>query len=402
MEVNMERSSIRSHRLQRLVNTIKRVVHLDRVRPIYPLDPLSQFKIDLQEWVDSNDGTSRYNKLIAQEKINRVLNSRRTRLHLNELSLHTIPPLYVLGHLTYLNLSNNNIQHIEPRFFSHLGNLTCLCLLNNHIHSIDSQLFSDLESLELLYISDNDLNSIDPQAFSNLRHLRDITLYSNNLDSIDAQLWTNLHELQRIHLGDNRLTQFGWPRNNSSHPEIILVGNYFSNEIRRELLSRPNHPRYVFEFRNASRERELTGLSAQAIERTRERSGGNPYNITELTLKDLTRILDRWGVSTTSDVHEFIINEKDPDKMREYTNLVLFFDRLFLGLPVPHPQSIYRIVREIWIALENQFPDTQQLDTCVIVAEDGVSSCTDRIRLCLIQMSLNCSLCDAQRVEKSG
>ena len=36
---------------------------------------------------------------------------------------------------------------------------------------------------------------------------------------------------------------------------------------------------------------------------------------------------------------------------------------------------------------------------CVLLATDGVSSCTDRTRLCLIQMSLNCSLCDAKRVE---
>ena len=257
--------------------------------------------------------------------------------------------------------------------------------------------FPDLENLESLRMDYNDLNSIDPQAFSNLRHLRNISLCNNNLDYVDAQLWVHLHEIQYIRLMGNRLTQFGWPRNNSSRPEILLVANHFSSETRRELLSRPNHPRYVFEFRNESRERELTGLSSQAIERTRERSGGNPYNITELTLKDLTRILDRWGVSTTSDLHESIVNEKDPDKMREYTNLVLFFDRLFLGLTVP--ESIYKIVREIWIALENQFPDTQQLDMCVLLATDGVSSCTDRTRLCLIQMSLNCSLCDAKRVE---
>ena len=91
MEVNMERSSVRSHRLQRLVKNIKRVVHLGRVRSIYPLDPLSQFKIDLQEWVDSNDGTPRYNKRDAQERINRALNLRETRLYLDELSLYTIP-----------------------------------------------------------------------------------------------------------------------------------------------------------------------------------------------------------------------------------------------------------------------------------------------------------------------
>ena len=482
MEVNVGVPTVRSRPLQRLVKHIKRVVHLGRVRSIYPLDLRSQFKVDLQEWVNSNDGTSRENKLRAKAIIMRILRSRETRLYLSELSLHTIPPLYALGHLTYLNLSNNNIQHIEPCFFSHLSNLTYLCLYNNHIqyipsltfsdltnlqilsldrndlqdisplafsnltnldtlslesnhiHTIDSQLFSDLENLQFLYISrnnlnsidplvfsnltrlktldlaynhissidsqffsnlenleylcinNNGLNSIDPMAFSHLTRLRTILLNHNNLYRIDARLWTNLHELQHIRLQNNGLTQFEWPTNNRSHPLVVLVRNHFSEETRRELLSQPNHPRYVFE---TAFEWELA--------RTRERSGVNLYYMAEPTLKDLTRILDRWGVSTTGDLHEFIINEKDPDKMREYTNLVLFFNRFFLGLTVS--QSIYKIVREIWMTLENQFPDTQLLDMCVLLATDGVSSCTDRTRLCLIQMSLNCSLCDAKRVE---
>ena len=490
MEVNVGVPTVRSHRLQRLVKNIKRVVHLGRVRSIYPLDPRSQFKIDLQEWVDSNDGTSRENKLRAKAVIMRALRSGETRLYLTDLSLQTVPPLYALGHLTYLNLANNHIQHIEPCSFSHLGNLTYLCLHNNHIQhipsltfsdltnlqilflgqndlqdinslafsnlinldtlslernhihtidsqpfsdlenlrylyidrnnlnsiesqtfsnltrletldlsynhisSIDSQLFSHLENLEYLYINHNVLNSIEPLAFSHLTHLRDISLNYNNLHHIDACLWANLYELQHIRLENNGLTQFEWSTNNLFYPVVILAGNDFSEETRMELLSQPNHPSYIFE---TALERELARSSEQTLARTYERSGVNPYNVTELTLKDLTRVLDRWGVPTTSDLHESIINEKDPDKMREYTNLVLFFNRLFLGLTVP--QSIYEIVREIWITLENQFPDTQQLDTCVIVATDGVSSCTDRTRLCLIQMSLNCSLCDAKRIE---
>ena len=51
------------------------------------------------------------------------------------------------------------------------------------------------------------------------------------------------------------------------------------------------------------------------------------------------------------------------------------------------------------MALENQFPDTQQLDACVALATDGVATCTDRARLCLIQMSLSCSLCESKYIE---
>ena len=61
----------RSPPLQRIAQHVKNSVklrHVDRVQPILPLDPLSQFKIDLKEWVDSNDGTPRQHKLIAKEK----------------------------------------------------------------------------------------------------------------------------------------------------------------------------------------------------------------------------------------------------------------------------------------------------------------------------------------------
>ncbi|KAF5119529.1 hypothetical protein DV452_001612 [Geotrichum candidum] len=97
-------------------------------------------------------------------------------------------PLNVLYacHLSYLDLSQNLISHLENIDFSKLSSLITLDLHGNKLSSIHESI-SDLKSLQCLNLSSNDLSEIHPSICS-ISTLRQLDFSFNRLHTIPEEI----------------------------------------------------------------------------------------------------------------------------------------------------------------------------------------------------------------------
>ncbi|XP_043117973.1 toll-like receptor 21 [Puntigrus tetrazona] len=109
---------------------------------------------------------------------------------------------------TNLNVSWNNITHIQGQSFHHLSKLTWLVLDFNNIASIHKDAFNNLQKLQKLNLSCNHISSLHRDVFSDLHNLTELLLGNNNLTYIDLFLFTNLTNLQILDLRKNHLKDF--------------------------------------------------------------------------------------------------------------------------------------------------------------------------------------------------
>jgi Leucine-rich repeat (LRR) protein len=101
-----------------------------------------------------------------------------------------------LDSLTFLTLSNNNIQFVASRVFGYSPNLQQLSLANNNIAFIANNEFHDFKSLVLLSLLNNKLSYIDPNFAKGSTKLQKICLGSNlfsNGFNINTSEFTNLN-----------------------------------------------------------------------------------------------------------------------------------------------------------------------------------------------------------------
>ena len=95
------------------------------------------------------------------------------------------------------DLSNNQIQSIDPSTFQNLTNLQEFGLNNNQIQNIDPQTFQSLTNLQKFALGSNQIQNIDPQTFQNLPNLEKLWVSNNQIQNID-QLIDSLPEVDII------------------------------------------------------------------------------------------------------------------------------------------------------------------------------------------------------------
>ena len=121
-------------------------------------------------------------------------------------------PIYGLGSLEYLDLSENYCYNIHPQLFSHLRNLTTLRLSKNNLGSSlasDSKAstFWNLTLLEHLDLSSNVIEYLPDQVFDKNNKLRFLNLSHNELRHSLPSFASNV-KLQKLYLSNNLLEVF--------------------------------------------------------------------------------------------------------------------------------------------------------------------------------------------------
>src|SRR3989338_4278044 len=90
-----------------------------------------------------------------------------------------------LKELTYLNISNNEIQSDGTKYISYLPELTTLNISNNNIGSKGAKYISTLSGLTTLDISGNNIGVEGAKYISTLTKLTTLNISNNNIDDIN-------------------------------------------------------------------------------------------------------------------------------------------------------------------------------------------------------------------------
>lgn len=102
--------------------------------------------------------------------------------------------------LRFLDLSYNNLTHIEPRMFFHTPNLAHLNLSNNHHIRIKKKTFSYLNRLKSLNLADCSIEFLDEKTFRSLVSLEVLDLSMNPRMKIKRILFKELTNLKKLYL----------------------------------------------------------------------------------------------------------------------------------------------------------------------------------------------------------
>uniref|UniRef100_T1K5B2 LRRCT domain-containing protein n=1 Tax=Tetranychus urticae TaxID=32264 RepID=T1K5B2_TETUR len=103
--------------------------------------------------------------------------------------------LQQLTSLSYLDLSNNNITHLEAKQFGSLPVVFELYLQSNKINQIDNGAFEGLLQLIKLNLSNNDLKLLEPGVFKTLVSVRTLDLSFNKLNKLENKTHGILEDL---------------------------------------------------------------------------------------------------------------------------------------------------------------------------------------------------------------
>ncbi|OUL60583.1 MULTISPECIES: hypothetical protein [unclassified Flavobacterium] len=110
------------------------------------------------------------------------------------------------GHLTYINLENNNLNGYLPTQIDQLKYLTYFNVNVNKVAGTILPEIGQLENLEVLYLNQNELTGNIPSALGQLKKLRILDLRVNKLTGEIPSVIGQLKELQTLNLGTNQLT----------------------------------------------------------------------------------------------------------------------------------------------------------------------------------------------------
>ncbi|KAJ8948183.1 hypothetical protein NQ318_010456 [Aromia moschata] len=116
--------------------------------------------------------------------------------------------------LKYLNLRNNSIETIDLKAFNSMKKLTQLDLSTNQLKIIINNIFSELENLDILSLNRNQIFHVQPEAFSGLINLRYLYLNNNVLKKLEENMFNHLVNLKILYLENNKISEI--------HPKAFL------------------------------------------------------------------------------------------------------------------------------------------------------------------------------------
>ena len=152
----------------------------------------------------------------------------------------TVDSLKGLTKLKDLDLSVNQITHLEYGIFNDLTALEILAIDNNKLTFIEDDVFLNQYNLLVLSLSGNKLKCLSSIMFENLRSLEVLQLSNNRI--VDILPLTSIHmfNLRELHLKDNSIKEVPAP-GFAEHPNL------------ERLYLQKNHLRYIPDVRNLSR-----------------------------------------------------------------------------------------------------------------------------------------------------
>ncbi|PSN55763.1 hypothetical protein C0J52_04788 [Blattella germanica] len=108
--------------------------------------------------------------------------------------------------LLHLDLSYNCISVLNDSTFSVLENLLELNLCGNGLFNVSSESFNGLANLQFLDLSQNQISTLESGTFSELTGLLKLNLSGNLLESLTEQCFRGLARLQLLDASHNRIT----------------------------------------------------------------------------------------------------------------------------------------------------------------------------------------------------
>ncbi|CAG9811267.1 unnamed protein product [Chironomus riparius] len=107
--------------------------------------------------------------------------------------------------LEYLDISENNINHVSVDFLNFDAKLKILNLEDNILTELPEMLFDKQREIERLYLGMNWLYELPGGLFSPLKNLRVLDLHFNNLLSLKLKLFNKLGRLEVLKLNRNSI-----------------------------------------------------------------------------------------------------------------------------------------------------------------------------------------------------
>ncbi|GAB6032568.1 hypothetical protein CHUAL_011458 [Chamberlinius hualienensis] len=123
----------------------------------------------------------------------------------NELATLRTNTMHNLPKLKSLFMDRNHLKSWEPGAFSALTGLVELELGTNHLIHLKPDWFKGLHSLKRLYLNSNQLVKLESDVFIHCKSLEELNLRENKLKFIDRHAFRGLHRLLMLYLNRNQL-----------------------------------------------------------------------------------------------------------------------------------------------------------------------------------------------------
>jgi Leucine-rich repeat (LRR) protein len=130
--------------------------------------------------------------------------------------------------LQTLSLWENNLTHLDKDLFKYNTQLQYLYLDRNNLTHLDKDLFKYNTQLQTLSLWENNLTNLDKDLFKYNTQLQDLWLDNNNLKHLDKELFKYNTQLQKLYLSENNLTELP---SSITRCRNLTFFNYRNNEI---------------------------------------------------------------------------------------------------------------------------------------------------------------------------
>jgi Leucine-rich repeat (LRR) protein len=205
----------------------------------FGLSESSKCKVDRQNLWDDYTVRNSYDRVVCTNVNFRFLSTYQPELQTYQIltiansSLPSLPRnLHLPSTLKELVMSNLSIATIPSETFNNLQYLQELDLSSNNLRHIQPGVFQ-LEQLKVLRLSRNLLSHINPNSFIHLRNLKELYLDQNSLRSIEPSFFNNLQNLEVFNISSNPLHSF--PDVKFTYLKSFLASNTYLRRIQADL-----------------------------------------------------------------------------------------------------------------------------------------------------------------------
>ena len=136
-----------------------------------------------------------------------------------------------LATVTHLDLSQTDIEALDPHDFRGLTVLWNLDLSGNRLAELPEDVFRPLTGLQVLDLGFNELTGLPEGVFQGLEHLQSLNLRFNRLASLPEDVFRGLGSLEVLQMGSNFLT--GLPEDVFKGLDSLRHLYLWSNELAR-------------------------------------------------------------------------------------------------------------------------------------------------------------------------
>ena len=127
-----------------------------------------------------------------------------THFHLNKNGIHKIKGKFsMFPHLYHLDISENELWHIDTNILKNTTELRSIFLHGNHISTISEDAFYGCGDLQYLNLSNNLLKTLSPIIFSEMPELLDLNLSNNTIAFIHQNTFSKCQKLLVLNLSMN-------------------------------------------------------------------------------------------------------------------------------------------------------------------------------------------------------